>query len=200
MAPALNSLLGLRTQQCFQDAAARNSAAQQFSGLLVSPVRAQQPRASSRDGRSGESQAEGVSFYLHLSFNVGGITVTSYMTKHKDTRRSHVPPNSPVNSAVTEPFGSKAGFELLAVGNQKLQVEDSAKQQVSRFPAFLRMIEGSQFRRQHLCLPADYLLNTCTEHGIVWSGSKNVREEVIKKLVLLHQSQPAPPSPHHPVT
>lgn len=59
MATALISSPGLRTQQCFQDAAARKSAAQQSLGLSVSPLTAEQLRVSSRDGCSGESQVEG---------------------------------------------------------------------------------------------------------------------------------------------
>lgn len=83
-------------------------------------------------------------FTLTLYFNVGGITITSYTKKHKDIRHVHVPSNSPVNSAITEPVRNKAGFELLAIGNQKFQVEDGSKQQVSRFLTLPSTIKGSQ--------------------------------------------------------
>lgn len=66
-------------------------------------------------------------FTLTLYFNIGGITVTSYTKRHKDSRRIHVPPNSPVNSAITEPFRNKAGFGLLAAGDQKFQIVQSNK-------------------------------------------------------------------------
>lgn len=66
------------------------------------------------------------------------------MKRHKDIRHVHVPPHSPVNSAITEPFRNKAGFELLAIGNQKFQVEDSSQQQVTRFLTLLSTIKGSQ--------------------------------------------------------
>lgn len=68
MATVLISLPGLRTQRCFQAAAARKSAAQQFLGLLVSPVTPKQLRVYIRDGCSGESQAEGESLYLNFIF------------------------------------------------------------------------------------------------------------------------------------
>ena len=71
---------------------------------------AEQLRVSSRDGRSGESHAEGESFNLY--FNIGGMTIARYTKRHKSIRCVHVPPNFPVHSAVTEPF-TRAGVGLL---------------------------------------------------------------------------------------
>lgn len=67
------------------------------------------------------------------------------MKRHKDVRHIHVPPNSPGNSTIiTEIFRNKIGFGVLAIGNQKFQVEDSSEQQVSRFLTLLSTVKGSQ--------------------------------------------------------
>lgn len=94
-------------------------------------------------------------FTLTLYFNIGGITVTSYTKRHKDIRRIHVPPNSPVNSAITEPFRNKAGFGLLAVGNQKFQIVQSNESPDSKHLAQHLGSECSGGRTDWELLPAN---------------------------------------------